>query len=140
MTWSSAQTATMSPRTVRIVLTGKRTRRSIAPGSPTPRTFLECRIVLSAPSFQLAVSGRNLLDLDRRDVMKVPERLSQEVLVPPGEVGVARDRVRPGESDVQVLGIEMVEVEVRRRCVLEVGEPLVDKAPEVVGVRCRQID
>src|SRR5262245_46512462 len=72
--------------------------------------------------------------------MKVPQRLSQKVLIPAGEFGVAGYRIQPRESDIQILIIEMVEIEVGRRCVLEVSEPFVDKAPEVVGVRRRQTE
>jgi len=64
--------------------------------------------------------------------------LSQEVLIPRDEVGVAGDRARSGESEMQVLVSEMVQIEVGRRRVLEVGEPAVEKAPKVVGVRERR--
>src|SRR5262245_61924554 len=67
------------------------------------------------------------LDLERRDVVKVPKRLSEEVLVPLHEVGVARERTLPGERDGHFLVVEMAEIEVGSGCVLEMGEPVVDK-------------
>ena len=67
--------------------------------------------------------------------MKVPQRVSQKVLVPPGEVGVAGYRVRPRKPNIEALVSDVVQIEGCGRSMLEVREPLVEKAAEVVGVR-----
>jgi hypothetical protein len=67
--------------------------------------------------------------------MKVPQGLGQKILIPPDEIGVTGYRPRPWESDVQVLSIEMVQIEICWRRVLKVREPFVDKEPQVVGGR-----
>src|SRR5258706_14841134 len=70
---------------------------------------------------------RCLFDLDRRDIMKIPLRLSKKVVVPPGEIDVAGERCQPGERDVHLLVVEMAQIEVGWRCVFEMGEPFVEK-------------
>jgi hypothetical protein len=66
---------------------------------------------------------------------KFHKRLREQVLVPANESRMAGDRVGTREAKVHVLVVEMAQVEVGWRGVLEMREPVVEKAAQVVGRR-----
>src|SRR5262249_43413708 len=103
--------------------------KAVTPALPAGE-LIALRLHLSVPIEDEANQeflGRGPLDLKRRDVVKVPEGLSEKVLVPLREVGVARERRHPGEREGHVLVIEMAQIEAGSGRVLEMGEPFVDK-------------
>src|SRR6188472_571496 len=110
---------------------------AVAPALPSGELIAVC-LHLSVPvdhEGDEIFLRRCFLDLDGMNIVEVPQRLREQVLVPANESRMAADCIGPRELDVHVPVVEMAQVEVGRRSVLEMREPVVEKAPQVVGRR-----